>query len=173
LDVTVSSRPDILRKMPDDPPARGRPRKWSSEAERKRAYRLRRAAELAGPEAVRCEAQAARAGAAKSRTAAEAARGKAEYWRQRAAVAEQRVERARQRAWAAEQAAQRARAERDEAQRLWRSKLHWSRDARPLRSDPDSLLALVADLRRELEELRRQLALARQLTQVTAQNEHW
>ena len=34
--------------MPEDVPARGRPRKWSSEAERKRAYRLRRAAELAG-----------------------------------------------------------------------------------------------------------------------------
>ena len=134
---------------------------------------LRRAAELAGPEAVRSEAQAARAGAAKAGTAAEAARRKTEYWRKRAAAAEQRVERATQRARAAEQAAQRARAERDATQRLLRSKLHWSRDARPLKNDPDSLLALVADLRRELEEQRRQLALARQLVEMTLHNEHW
>jgi hypothetical protein len=159
--------------MSDDPPARGRPRKWSSEAERKRAYRLRRAAELAGPEAIRAEAQAARAEAIRARTATERARRKTEYWRQRAAVAEQRVDGARQRVRAAEQSAQRARAERDDAQRLLRSKLQWSRDARPLRNDPDTLLALVADLRCELEEQRRQLARARQLLNIAAHNGRW
>jgi hypothetical protein len=159
--------------MSEATPTRGRPRKWASEAERKRAYRLRRAAELAEPEAVRAEAQSARAGAARARTAVEAARRKTEYWRQRAAVAEQRAEGARQRARAAEHAAQRARAERDEAKRLLRNKLHWSRDARPLRNDPDQLLALVADLRRELEGLRRQLALARQALAMAAHEEVW
>ena len=51
--------------------------------------------------------------------------------------------------------------------------MQWSRDARPLRNDPDSLLALIADLRRELEEQRRQLAVARQLLEMAAQTELW
>lgn len=115
----------------------------------------------------------ARAEAARARTATERARRKTEYWRQRAAVAERRVERARQRTHAAEQVGQRARVERDEAQRLLRNKLHWSRDARPLRNDPDSLLALIADLRRELEEQRRQLARSRELLEMSAHDEPW
>lgn len=41
-------------------PRRGRPRKWSSEAERKRAYRARKAEELAEPERLRAELRDAR-----------------------------------------------------------------------------------------------------------------
>jgi hypothetical protein len=40
----------------DDPDRRpGRPRKWADDAERARAYRLRRAADLADPEGLRAE----------------------------------------------------------------------------------------------------------------------
>ncbi|MCD9625625.1 hypothetical protein [Rhabdothermincola salaria] len=39
---------------------RGRPRKWASEAERKRAYRARKADELAEPERLRAELRDAR-----------------------------------------------------------------------------------------------------------------
>jgi hypothetical protein len=91
----------------------------------------------------------------------------------RAERAERRTEQAWLRARAAEHAAQRARAERDQAQRLLRSKMQWSRDARPLRNDPDSLLALIADLRRELEEQRRHLARARQLLAIAEQSDRW
>jgi hypothetical protein len=42
------------------PARRGRPRKWASEAERKRAYRARKADELAEPERLRMELQEAR-----------------------------------------------------------------------------------------------------------------
>ncbi|MCU0311005.1 MAG: hypothetical protein MUE36_08680 [Acidimicrobiales bacterium] len=44
----------------DAPAPRGRPRKWSSEAERKRAYRARKADELAEPERLRSELRDAR-----------------------------------------------------------------------------------------------------------------
>src|SRR5690349_18427302 len=42
------------------PARRGRPRRWASEAERKRAYRARRAEELAAPERLRVELRNAR-----------------------------------------------------------------------------------------------------------------
>lgn len=51
--------------------------------------------------------------------------------------------------------------------------MQWSRDARPLRNDPDSLLALIADLRRQLEEQRRQLAQAKQLLAMAEQGDPW
>jgi hypothetical protein len=148
--------------MPEAMSARGRPRKWPSDAERKRAYRARRAAELAGPEAVRAEARAARAEAVRARRATERARRQAEYWRRRATASEQRRERDQLRIRTVEQGAQRARAERDEARRLLRSKLRWARDARVLSDDPEALLALVAELRRELDGCRRELVLVRQ-----------
>ena len=157
--------------MSDESKRRGRPRKWTSEAERKRAYRQRRALELATPHAVRDEAQSLRAEANKARSTAERAGRQAEHWRLRAERAERRAEQAQQRTRAAEQAARRARAERDGAQRLLRNKMQWSRDAQPLRNDPDSLLALVADLRRELETKRRELAKARQVLAIVVKSE--
>lgn len=111
----------------------------------------------------RCGPRHRRPGAGRARTAAERAKRQAEYWRRRAATAEQRMEGARQKVRAAEDAAQRARRERDEAQRLLKRKLQWSRDARVLRNDPDALLALVAELRIELDQARRELALTRRL----------
>ena len=71
---------------------RGRPRKWPSEAERKRAYRRRRAAELAGHQAVRDQARSLRAEATDARRAAERTKQQAEHWRLRAERAERRVE---------------------------------------------------------------------------------
>jgi hypothetical protein len=104
----------------------------------------------------------ARDEAVRARRATERAKRQAEYWRRRAGASEQRRERDQLRIRTAEQAAQRARAERDEARRLLRSKLRWARDARVLRDDPEALLALVAELRRELDGCRRELVLARQ-----------
>lgn len=43
-----------------EPARRGRPRKWASEAERKRAYRARKSDELAEPERLRSELRDAR-----------------------------------------------------------------------------------------------------------------
>jgi chromosome segregation ATPase len=60
----------------------GRPRVWGSEAERKRAYRARKAAELAGPSQLRDELRAARR--ALARATARAERAEAEAARQRA-----------------------------------------------------------------------------------------
>ena len=159
--------------MPDDQKPRGRPRKWATDAERKRAYRQRRAVELAEPLAVRDEARSLRAEANNARSAAERAGRQAEHWRLRAERADRCTEEARRRTKVAEHAAQRARAERDQAQRLLRNKMQWSRDARPLRNDPDSLLALIADLRRELEEQRRHLARAKQLLAIAEQSDRW
>lgn len=48
-------------------------------------------------------------------------------------------------------------AERNEARRLLTSKLKWASDAGRLRDDPKALLALVADLYKELSTLRRQV----------------
>lgn len=45
----------------DQPTRRGRPRKWASEAERKRAYRVRKAEDLAEPERLRLELRDERA----------------------------------------------------------------------------------------------------------------
>jgi hypothetical protein len=120
---------------------RGRPRQWVSEAERKRAYRQRRAAELADPLALREDARAARAEAAQARAEAAAARREAERWHSRAVVAQRRAHQASERARAASQAAKVARTERDEARQLLRSKLQWAKHPEVLRNDPDALLA--------------------------------
>jgi hypothetical protein len=59
----VASVYDRRVSEPDPAPASrppGRPRKWTSEAERKRAYRARRAADLAEPERLRVELRRAR-----------------------------------------------------------------------------------------------------------------
>ena len=136
----------------------GRPRKWSSEAERKRAYRQRRAAELAAPLELREAVRAARSEAAESRFAAEAAQREGERWRAKTAAAERRAG-AAERKLAAERArAQRLVAERDDARRLLRRKLQWARHAEGLRRDPDALLALVAELYPELEKLRKEVS---------------
>jgi predicted nucleic acid-binding Zn-ribbon protein len=142
--------PEIHRRPP------GRPRKWASEAERKRAYRQRRAAELADPLALRDDARAARADAAQARAEAAAARQEVERWKTRAVVAQRRAHQASERARTASQAAKAARAERDEARQLLTSKLQWAKHPDVLRHDPDALLALVAELYMELTELRRQ-----------------
>jgi AT-hook transcription factor len=159
--------------MLEDQKPRGRPRKWATEAERKRAYRQRRAAELADPQALREEANSLRAAASSARAAEKRAKEQAASWRTRAERAERRTELARQRTRVAERAAQRARAERNQAQRLLRNKMQWSRDARPLRNDPDSLLALIADLRRQLEEQRHELAQVKQLLVIAERSDHW
>ena len=160
-----------IERMPPSERRPGRPRTWESEAERKRAYRQRRAAELAEPLAVRVDAQQARAEAAAARTEAEAARRDAAAWKTRAAAAEARVETASARAATASLAAKKARGERDVARRLLTSKLQWARDPGVLHGDPAAMLALVADLykelsakRRELSDLRRRLAVAESAT---------
>jgi len=140
----------------------GRPRTWENDAERKRAYRQRRAAELADPLTVRADAQQARAEAAAARADAEAARRDAAEWQAKAAAASSRAEKAAVRAVAAAAAADKARAERDDARRLLKSKLHWARSPGGLRDDPQALLALVADLYKELSSQRRQLGELRQ-----------
>ncbi len=152
------SRPLLLVAVPEITPRnRGRPRRWPSEAERKRAYRQRRAAELADPLTLREDARAARAEAATARAEAVAARREAERWQTRAVIAQRRAYQATERARAASQAAKAARAERDEARQLLTSKLQWAKHPDVLRHEPDALLALVADLYKELTELRRQL----------------
>jgi chromosome segregation ATPase len=64
--TAFSSRPSKIKGMSEVEPTAtrrppGRPRKWASEAERKRAYRTRRAADLAEPERLRLELRQARA----------------------------------------------------------------------------------------------------------------
>lgn len=135
----------------------GRPRIWESGTERKRAYRHRRAAELADPLAVRTEAQEARAEAAAARRDAHAARREADEWKAKASAADARAKSAATRAVAASMAADKAWAERNEARRLLTSKMKWASDPGRLRDDPKALLALVADLYKELSTLRRQV----------------
>jgi len=142
--------------VPEQVGKAGRPRKWSSEAERKRAYRQRRAAELADPLEIREAARAARSEAGQSRSAAEVAQREAERWRAKAAAAERRAGAAERKLAAEKVRAQRLVAERDEARRLLRRKLQWARHAEVLRRDPDALLALVAELFAELEKLRKE-----------------
>ena len=140
----------------------GRPRKWSSEAERKRAYRQRRAAELADPLGLRDAARAARSEAAENRAVAETAQRETERWRAKAAAAERRLGASERRLAAEKARAQRLVAERDEARRLLRRKLHWAGHAEGLRRDPDALLALVAELYAELDRLRKEATKLRQ-----------
>jgi hypothetical protein len=134
----------------------GRPRKWSNEAERKRAYRQRRAAELADPLQLREAVRTVRSEAAETRSVADTAQREAERWRAKAAAAERRAGVA-DRNLASERArAQRLVAQRDEARRLLRRKLQWATHAEGLRQDPDALLGLVAELYQELEKLRKE-----------------
>ncbi|MGH9226513.1 MAG: hypothetical protein ACRD2W_22615 [Acidimicrobiales bacterium] len=136
----------------------GRPRQWSDEAERKRAYRARRAAELAAPLEQRQVAQDARRAAAAARLEAAAARREADRWRQAASVAEQRSAQAEERAARADTTADGLRAERDEAGRLLRRKLQWAKHAELHRHDPEALLVLVAELYDELSAFRVELS---------------
>lgn len=145
---------------PKRPP--GRPRKWDSEAERKRVYRQRKAEELADPLAVRASAQAARDRAHDAEQDASRVRGQLDRYRMRLAAAEQRAKKARDRATAAEKAAQRARAERDHARRLFEAKWRAVGTGRHMMNDPERLVAALADVRTDYDSLRRELMFARQ-----------
>jgi hypothetical protein len=139
----------------------GRPRQWASEADRKRAYRTRKAAELAEPLVQRQAAQDARRELAAQLVVAEAARQEAERWRRRAAAAEQRAGAAERRAVRESGAAKRFLAERDEARRLLRRKLQWAGHAKDAHLDAQELLALVAELYAERANLHKDLATLR------------
>lgn len=143
----------------------GRPRQWASEAERKRAYRARKAAELAEPLVQRKAAQDARREVAAQLAVAEVARQEAERWRRRAAAAEKRAGVAERRAAREKAAARRLLVERDDARRLLRRKLQWASHAEGLRRDPDALLALVAELYAELAKVRKEASTLRQRAQ--------
>ena len=87
----VPSRPIMFGAVPDQARRRpGRPRKWASDAERKRAYRARRATELAEPHRLRDEAREARAAFANARTEFQTARRAVQRAEQRALTAERR-----------------------------------------------------------------------------------
>lgn len=139
----------------------GRPPQWVSEAERKRAYRARKAAELVDPIGQRRAAQEARREAAGQRSATEEARREADHWRRKAVAAEKRVEAAERRAVRESAAAQRFLAERDEARRLLRRTLQWAKHAKDARLDSEELLALVAELYAELAKLRKEVTTLR------------
>lgn len=151
---------DIVPAMttqPKRPP--GRPRKWDSEAERTRAYRARKAAELADPLAQREAAKTAAAEAVQAKEAAGAGRADAERWRRRAERANADVARARHQAAQARERAQQAIAERDEARRLLTRKLQNARHAAAIpavRDNPNELLAIIAELYPELDRVRQE-----------------
>jgi hypothetical protein len=140
----------------------GRPRKWDSEAARKRAYRQRKAEQLADPLAARAAAQPADTRARAAEQAASRARHHLDRVRERLAEAEQRLDNARHRAAVAETAARQARAERDRARRLLDAKWRGAGTGRHLMRDPERLVAVIADLRADYETLRRELRFARQ-----------
>jgi hypothetical protein len=158
MEVPVSSRPAILIHVPEQVKRVGRPRQWANEAERKRAYRQRRATELANPLGLREAAQKAHGDAAESRAARDAAVRDAEQWRAKAAAMARRAEAAERRATKEKLRGQRLVAERDEARRLLRRKLQWASHAEGLRRDPDALLVLVAELYADQERLRKKVA---------------
>lgn len=138
--------------MPDEerrPP--GRPRKWATEAERKRAYRGRKAAELSEPLRVREELRGARLEAAAAQTDAEAARRAAERTGRRVAALERQVATLQDRLHREEVATRKARRQRDEAQRLLGRKIRLAHDAVYLRGDPDTLVAIIAEQRELLD----------------------
>ncbi|HEX9547106.1 MAG TPA: hypothetical protein VF942_07195 [Acidimicrobiales bacterium] len=142
--------PDQGRRGP------GRPRKWASEAERKRAYRARRATELAEPHRLRDDARQAREAATAARTEAETAR-RAKRAEQRALTAERRLSKLLDQLRTAQAETRRARTARDEARGQLRRKLGTVNDAKLLRDDPDALLATVAKAERLIEWYRRRL----------------
>ena len=136
----------------------GRPRKWASEAERKRAYRSRRATELADPHRVRAEAREARDALAAARTELETARRAVQRAEQRALNAERRSAKLVEQLRAARGDTRRARMARDEARSLLKRKLGSVKDANLLRHDPDTLVAMVADAQRLIEWYRKHAA---------------
>ena len=78
---------------------------------------------------------------------------------------EKRAVAAERRAVREKAAAQRSVADRDDARRLLRRKLYSAKDAEHLRTDPDALLALVAELYAELTKLRKEVSMLRQKAQ--------
>ena len=154
-----TSRPltfETVSEQEKRPP--GRPRIWADEAERKRAYRARRAAELAEPARMRDDARAARAEAAAAASQLQTAQRAAQRAEQRAQAADRRSAKLLDRVRAAEAATGRARTARDRAERLLRHKLNTVKDAQHLRSDPDALLAVIAEQRQLLAWYRNRLA---------------
>jgi hypothetical protein len=151
----------MLKHMSEQVRRVGRRRQWASEAERKRAYRARKAAELADPTRQRQLAQDARREVAAQLAVADEARQEAERWRRRAAAAERRAGTAAGRAVRDSVAAKRFLAERDEARRLLRRKLQWAKHVKDAHFDAPELLALVAELYAELAKLRKELAALR------------
>jgi hypothetical protein len=129
----------------------GRPRKWSSEAERKRAYRQRKATELAEPHRVREDARQARQAATAAQAEAEVARRGQQRAEQRAVNAERRSVKFSEQVRAAKAETTRARTARDEARNALRRKLGTVKNAGALRSDPDALLAMLAEAQRLID----------------------
>jgi chromosome segregation ATPase len=136
----------------------GRPRIWASEAERKRAYRARRAAELAEPHRVRDEAQAARAEATAAKSQLQTATRALQRAEQGLLAAERRAAKLLERIQATDANLKRARMARDRAEQLLRQKLSTVKDAQHLRDDPDALLAVIAEQRQLLAWYRTRLA---------------
>ena len=165
LEAPVSSRPTILNRVSEQVRRVGRPRQWASEAERKQAYRARKAAELADPLQQRRAAQEARREATEQRSLTEAAQQEADRWRRKAVAAEKRAVAAERRAAREKGSAHRLVAERDEARRLLRRKLQWAKHAEHARLDPQELLALVAELYAEQAKLRKEASMLRQRLQ--------
>lgn len=136
----------------------GRPRIWADEAERKRAYRARRAAELAEPHRVRDDARAARADATAAKSQLQTATRALQRAEQRLLAAERRAAKLLERIQATDANLKRARMARDRAERLLRQKLATVKDAQHLRDDPDALLAVIAEQRQLLAWYRRRAA---------------
>jgi len=148
----VPSRPIMFGAVPDQARRRpGRPRKWASDAERKRAYRARRATELAEPHRLRDEAREARAAFANARTEFQTARRAVQRAEQRALTAERRSAKLFDQLRASQAETRRARTARDEARGQLRRKLGSVKDANLLRHDPDALVAMVAEAQRLIE----------------------
>jgi hypothetical protein len=137
----------------------GRPRIWADEAERKRAYRRRRADELADPIRLREVAKAATAAQSRAQQEVLAAGRMADRLERRIATLQRELGVARERARRARVRAERSTAERDEARRLLTRKLQHARQAVSalgVRADPNALLAIIAELYPELDRLRQQ-----------------
>jgi hypothetical protein len=153
LEIPLSSRPLIspaFRNERADVPA-GRA---NGEADRKRAYRSRKAADLAEPLRLREEASQAVAEAVLARADALQARSEASRWQAKAESNLRRAQRAEEQAETSARNLREAVAKRKRAEKLCRSKLAWARHATPLRNDPDALLAVISDLVQQSQTLR-------------------
>ena len=160
MDATNFIAPGNVRGVSDQPGRRrGRPRTRADEAERSRAYRERKAAELGEPARLRAAAKAAQAATAQARRQSQALATEAQRWQRRAQAARRDAAKARDQARRARARAQRSTADRDDARRLLRRKLQWARrvSAMPgVRDDPRALLAIISELHQELARLRRE-----------------